>query len=563
MMSLPFLIPAHRLPLTSFDSEWLAMLLGLLCAGAMLLGGRGARLAIPPVALAPALLGGVVLLQAAFAIPAYAGNALVFSSYLAWSALLAVAGRQCAAGLGAAPLYRFLAWFVLGGGALSALAGLIQYAGLAPAVGTLVAAPSPVPGEGVYANLAQQNHYATHVALALASALYLYGEGQLRRAPLAASVLLLATGLALSGSRSTLLYTGWLALAYVLFRRGRLPWRALAWVALAAGLLVGGLLVAAHYCLLGPRLARMAAFGQGIGPRSFLWQHAWQMFLGHPLLGVGVDRFAEHLVAQLRPDQYNWGIDQYAHNLVLQVLALTGIAGACALLAPLAAFARRVLRERLAPQWLWAGSVLGILFIHSMLEQPLHYAYFLGMAAFVAGSIDPGGWTLALAPWRRRAGLAAVALALLGMGATWRSFDILSDHFYGPDAGDPYDERHHALILGLHGHPLFTPLAELISPASFVPAGAPAADKLAFNTRLAGFAPTAAVLFRQSSLLAEAGRTQDAIVQFERAALAYPAEVDAYLGRFAGLSAQDPRRYGALWRFAQQYAATTKPMARP
>lgn len=560
-MSLPFLIPTHRLPLTSFDSEWLAMFVGLLCA-ALLLFGRPARLAIPPVALAPVLLGAVVLVQAALSLPAFTSNALVFTAFLGWSAMLAVAGRQCAT-IDAAALYRTLAWFVLSAGLLSAVFGLIQYAGLAPDTGGVVAAPSPIAGEGVYGNLAQQNHYATHLALALASALYLYRQDSLSRLLLGAAALLLVTGLVLSGSRSVLLYAAWMAVACLLFRRAPRPWRSLAWLAVGATLLVGGLLIAAQYQLLGPRLARMAAFSQGLGPRSFLWQHAWQMFLGHPLLGVGTDRFAEAMVKQLQPGQYNWGIDQYAHNQLLQVLALTGLAGTLALLAPLAALVWRVVRARLSEEWLWAGSVLGILFIHSMLEQPLHYAYFLGIAAFIAGTIDPGTWTMPLPTWRRRAGLAVLVLALFGMGATWRAFDSLSDQFYGPDAGASNDARRHDLILRLHGHPLLRALTELIAPASFVPGSAAAADKLAFNTRLAGYAPTADVLFRQCALLAEAGRAQDAIAQFDRAARAYPAELDIYLQRFALMSQQDPQRYAALWRHAQHYAATVRPPARP
>lgn len=564
MMSLPFLVPAHRLPLPAFESEWLALVLGLLCVSAVLLQ-RTATLLLPPVILAPVLLALVVLGQMALGLPAYASNGMVFCGYLAWATMLAVAGRQCVAGLGAAPLYRLLAASVLGAGALSAAAGLIQYANMAASFASLglVNAPSAIPGEGVYGNLAQQNHFATQIALATASAVYLFGAGHIGRTWFASAILLLTVALVLSGSRSVLLYGLWIGIAFAVFRAGRLPWRTLGAIVLALLLIVGALLTAAHFGWLGQRLARLVAFEQGLGPRAFLWGHAWQMFVGHPWLGVGVDRYAHTLIEQLQSNRYNWGIDQYAHNLLLQLLALTGLAGTAALMLPLAAWLRRVMRARPSFDALWAATVLGILAIHSMLEQPLHYAYFLGIAAFVAGGMDPACLRVPLLRWARWPALAALGAGLLGMGITWQHYDSLSERFYGAGSGATLDGSEHALIMRVHRNPLFKPLAELISPASFVPIDAPVAAKLALNARLAAYAPTADVLFRHSALLAEAGKAAQARQQFERAAVAYPAEVAAYAGRFVMLAQHEPERYGELARFAQQYVATTVPPARP
>ncbi|MGH8863262.1 MAG: Wzy polymerase domain-containing protein [Burkholderiales bacterium] len=73
-------------------------------------------------------------------------------------------------------------------------------------------------------------------------------------------------------------------------------------------------------------------------------------------------------------------ITDHAHHLVFHTMAEFGIAGAavpCAGLASLLLAMRR--QEPTAHLWLCA--VLAILGIHSMLEYPLWYAYFLGIAA--------------------------------------------------------------------------------------------------------------------------------------------------------------------------------------
>lgn len=538
MFSLPFLLPFHRLPFPSFESEWLAVVLGLLCVLALLVGMRRDSWTLPKVALAPVSLLAVVALQAIAGVPAYASNALVLGAYLAWAALLAIAGHRLTHALGAARLQRLLAWALLGGGVLSALIGVAQCAGLS----SVLILPLSDPGAGVYANLAQQNHFATYVALALASAVYLLRQKCLSLWLGVPAAVLLVAALALSGSRSSVLYIACIAAAW-LGCRGKGAARGLLWLFLAGAACVALLAFAARGGVLGPRFARLGSYEGAFGPRFFLWQQAWHIFLQHPLLGAGIDRFAFEMVNQLGDGQRIYGIDQYAHNLGFQLLAVTGVAGFAALFVPLALFVRRLLRDRTSPgdQWLWA--VLGILFVHSMLEQPLYYAYFLGIAALVAGSAE----TRAIA-WRPPlfAGVPCLVLALLAMGIAGSDYHTFSSNFYGPDVGDPYDARHQALALELHRDPLLRPITELVSPASFVAADAPVSDRLTLNTRLLGYAPIADVAFRQASLLAEAGRQGDAMRQFDRAARAYPEETAQYALRFEALAAGDPANFGAL-----------------
>lgn len=563
MSCLPFLVPLHQPPVASLPSELLALLLGCLVLAATAWRRPASPLPLPAIAVAPLLLAVLLLLQYALGMFAYGASALLPAVFLLWAGLLACAGQD-AAGAEPGRLCDVLARWLLAGALANALAGLLQYGGHWQALGGLVAAPSPDAREGIYGNLAQQNHFASHMALGLAALAWLWRSrparpgaptGGIRLAAAAAAAtpaVLLLAALALSGSRS-----GWLYLAIL---GTALLWRAPAASASAApaapsarrrdlaicagaAIVLAALALAAWQGMLGPQLARLTRLGDPFGPRAFTWSHAWQMALAHPWLGAGWDNFAATLIAQLRPGEKVWGIDQYAHNLLLQLLAAGGWPALLALLLPMAWHLRHCRR---APMLAW--TVLGILAVHSMLEQPLYYAYFLGPAAFLAGAMARPALHCAVAA-RHALAVAAVVL-LFGIVRGARNYGEIREQVY--EAATPPTP---ALVQRLHQGSAFAPLLELALPGEFVAADAPVAQRLAFNDRVRHFAPIAEVEFRHAVLLAEAGRQQDAQAQLVRAARAYPAERPAYLARIASLAAQQPAPYAELAAFAAAYGA--------
>ncbi|MBC7452219.1 MAG: O-antigen ligase C-terminal domain-containing protein, partial [Massilia sp.] len=313
---------------------------------------------------------------------------------------------------------------------------------------------------------------------------------------------------------------------------------------------LGALWLANSYDLLGAQLARLLLFAEGAGPRAYFWGHALEMARQHPLLGVGIDRFAETLVDQLRDGEKVWDIDQYAHNLGLQLLAVTGIAGLAAVALPAVLFVRRLARGGVHAASLWPWGVLGVLFIHSMLEQPLYYAYFLGVAAWVAGAADGRAWDIA---WQRPARAGLLALAVAGLGAlalAGADFRALHAGFYAQVDGSEQETRnlsHRTLLLELERRSLFAPYAELLAPELF--SGPSALAQVAFNARLLRFAPTAEVEFRHALLLAIAGQPEAARVQWRRAARAYPDQAAQFTARLVG-SAANGVEVGRLAVFA-------------
>ncbi len=550
MASLPFLVPLHRLPLTSFFSEWLAALLGVL-AILLLLASKQTPWQLPAIAAAPAALLLVVTLQWALGMFVFSATAVLVLLYLAWSSALMVAGRTLAVMAGERRLVTVIAWWLLAGGMVNGAIGICQQMQWQ----IPFMAQADVPGAGVYGNLAQQNHFATQMALSIASATYLLVSRQLARRWAVPAAFGLLIALALSASRSSILYLGWIAVMLALLLRQNLTRRTFAWSLLA--LAAAGLAAVLLLLTLAPiALAdRVAAMSGAVGPRLFAWKHALQMFAGAPLLGVGFDAFAFNMVSQLErsPAAVVWGIDQYAHNLFLQLLAVSGVCGLLAIALPGIAFLRRQVAAPIHAERCWLWCTLGVLFIHSMLEQPLYYAYFLGLAALIAGMADAKATRMELPAWAGRTSIGLFALALVLLVKTASEYQQLETYLFD---GPPHDPSARGqLVRSMRAHSLLGPIAELASPQDVVPGTARVEDKLRLSERARRYAPTVEFEFRHAALLAEAGQLSAAKQQFVRSATAYPSEAARYLARFRALAARDPATYGELAAFATTWLA--------
>ncbi|MEK7746235.1 MAG: O-antigen ligase family protein, partial [Elusimicrobiota bacterium] len=125
--------------------------------------------------------------------------------------------------------------------------------------------------------------------------------------------------------------------------------------------------------------------------RPMVWKAAWTAFLRHPLLGTGPDTF-EAAFRRHRSVEYvklmgSERFQAHAHNDVLQALATTGLAGAGAYLALLAALclaARRSLSEAggRAETAALCGGLLGLFLVMKLDPIALEV---LVTAAFLSG----------------------------------------------------------------------------------------------------------------------------------------------------------------------------------
>jgi len=276
---------------------------------------------------------------------------------------------------------------------VSAVIGLVQYFGLAPALSPWI---SQTQAGEAFANLRQRNQFATLTSIGLVALIALLA----RQAPgprvpgwAYAAMALLALGNAASSSRTGLLQwvlilaltAGWALPAL----RGQ---RRLAVFALQA-LLAYGLAVLALPWLLGVAtgLSSGGLFGRlvetpGCGSRLVLWSNVLTLIGQKPWLGWGWGELDYAHFITLYPGPRFCEILDNAHNLPLQLAVELGLPAASAICSGLAWIVWRAKPWReTTPMRQMAWGVLAVILLHSLLEYPLWYGPFQIAVALCAG----------------------------------------------------------------------------------------------------------------------------------------------------------------------------------
>ena len=168
------------------------------------------------------------------------------------------------------------------------------------------------------------------------------------------------------------------------------------------------------------------------GARIDAWRAFGAALLEQPWLGYGLTDAGRAYVsvAHLRPEIFIGERFAHAHNVVLDVLLWFGLPlGLCLLGAAGFWLGRRLWALRTSSQDVLPVAFLCALLVHSMLELPHQFLYFLAPAGLVAGWLMPAGVGGTVAALPRPAWWVVGGIAL-GMAA-W----ISADYF-------PYQERY-------------------------------------------------------------------------------------------------------------------------
>ncbi len=555
--TLPFLQPFHRFPLPSFYAEWLALVLGIAALVALLSREAWSGPGLPALSLAALSMIGIVWLQFALGLMHYLGQALVPSLYLLWAALLMVLGDHLRRELGMERVATTLAWFLLAGAALSAVAGIIQHYDLAPLARTVI---PPKRTLQVFGNLSQPNHYAAYSVMGLVALAYLAARRRLPIAVGASLAALLAFSAAISASRSVWLYLAVLTLlALALHRHESRPEHRRFLGACAALLPLFAVMIglAASPWLEPPdiqatsSLDRLFGSASGSSVRLALWQAAWWMFAGAPLLGVGFGQFAWHhfeyqATITAHPEV---GLTNHAHNLPLHLLAEAGVIGATLVLGAVLYWLAGLRRARIDLECGWLVALLCVVGLHSLLEYPLWYAYFLGMAAVILGlttrrwlAVDLGRVGPPLAGAVLIVGLAQAALTL----RDFRSFEQVVFSVYRSEADVPAGQVFHDVLTGAYRDPLLAPYVDAVIAHGITVSEEQLPEKIALVERAMRFAPGPFVATRKALLLEMAGQRAAALSHMERALRAYPWEAKRTIAELEALAERHPGRFGPL-----------------
>jgi O-antigen ligase len=566
MWVLPFLYYVHAYPITTFYQEWGAGVLGL-CALPLLLTSRYWQTPeVPRIVMLP--IGLMLLLMIQFMVGriVHFDHLMMMSLYFLFSALLMMLGQRLRAELGLPTVVTVLAAFLLVGAELNTLAGVLQHYRWSTFLNPFVTLKT---SSAVYGNSAQPNHFANYVALGLISLGLLYMRISKRgwsttlvAAILAAPMLFV---MVLSGSRSSWLYLLFAAGLAFLWQRRDAKLRPLLHYSLA--LVLGfGLM---HFVVQIPWLEGSTGsvttaerlFGDTAsgGIRVQLWRESALIYAQFPLLGAGFGQFAfQHL--QLAVEMHNptiVGLYNNAHNLVMQIAAEAGSAGLLVLFGTLGLwFWQSVVRGVQFNVYHWWGyAILAVIGIHSMLEYPLWYAYFMGVAAVMIGMFDITSYRLEL----RRVGRISVAMMLLlgalSLAQIQQGYQRLehalamrgmavADRNLVKRVQEELLEVQHSTLLGSYAEMFIASTMELSD--SYLP------QKLELNQRVLNFIPIAPVVYHQAVLLALSDKSTEATKQLETAIWGYPAEYPTARREMEDLARKDPARFGPLLEFATQ-----------
>ncbi|MBA9845327.1 O-antigen ligase C-terminal domain-containing protein [Ralstonia pickettii] len=513
--SAPFLLAYHTFPLPTFYNEVSAAGLWILLALAVLtLTWRG-QAQFPAIVLAPLGLVAALALQLQIAPP--------LNAFYSLAAMCCLLGAAVACGLGARcrevpGLVEALAvGCILGGLATIAIeyVQVFRVQGLSP---TYISVIPLTNDRRMWGNLNQANHVASYLAFGLAACLFLAQKNKSWRVPLTCIVPLFMLGMIVTFSRTTWLHIIAIgALAGLVCTSGesgrrRLWLASVRLLALVAAFQVCSWAVdcANAFWHLGFPVSLNERMQTGSPTRLLLWRHAWHMFLAHPWLGGGWGDYAWNQYVQtdtLGPVIFS----MHAHNIFLDLLAKVGIVGTMAVAFSFLGLVRVVWRNRVVPELAFLYAIVLVMGIHSMVEYPLHYLYFLLPFSFALGYADNRVLRL---PSPGMAKLLSVAVVICGtalLGHLWGDYKAVERLSYSPESFDKELVRYRQ-----HGTTLLAPFGTLAIAMHWnvVPAMAPALVVL--ERQAVEFYPDSNTVQRYALALAYLGRTDEAVIQVRR-----------------------------------------------
>lgn len=509
--------PVHFLPWVSWHSEMIAFFAMLVFAGsgivAVIRRNPQSSIGIPRLAIPFLFLAVGAMAQAAFGLINFAGDALVFCFYMALCVASVMIGFNLATAGPPSPMsgrsaLEVVAFTLLTAAFASSIVAMAQTLELWEDASWINRMHDLRRPGG---NIGQPNQLASLLLMGVASLVFLYESGKLKAV---SSILLFATlamALAMTESRtgalSFLLLAGWWAL-----KSRPVKFNLPAWTVACAVTVVVGLFwlwpTIFDFLL---QTGGNSKINTSAGSRLMIWPQLLQAVALRPWLGWGLNQVPEahnavaHLYAVSEPFSYS-------HNILID-LAL-GIGVPLTLLLVLLTgiwLWRRIKQANQIQAWYCMAVVLPVA-VHSMLEFPFAYAYFLVPVMLVLGLQE--GFSGARSILKIDARLAAALVLVTSGVAAWSVVEYVQveedfrvARFEALRVGQtPAEyERPHIVLL--------TQLDALLAGARIVPKPGMAADELALAKRVALRYPWTATQNRYALSLALNGYPDEAVRQ--------------------------------------------------
>lgn len=385
LLIVSWLLPNHYSPWVSSYHDFSAFAAGLLLIAGLLCARIAITIKLPRIFSYISALSFIPALQYTTGIVDLSGDALISCLYLLGFSVMLATGYNLANTDTLRPaLINWLAGALIIAATISVWLALYQWT-LQPSSFWIADLP---PNGRPFANLGQPNQLATLLSMSLAAVLFFYEKHLLHRISSSLLALLLLFAIALTQSR-----TPWLmAIFFVVLwlwkfdsAQRRLPhtW-AFAWVAIFVG-----------FIFILPHLAQWLQLGgtTSVAKRAQalerwdLYVQFYQAIIHGPLWGYGWQQVssAQLAITPLYPVAI---YTEYTHNILLDLLIWNGpILGSIIIIAVSYYLLRLAFLARSAEN-LFVLMAVGFFLLHSMLEYPHAYAYFLLPVGLLIGILQ-------------------------------------------------------------------------------------------------------------------------------------------------------------------------------
>ncbi|PPD51499.1 MAG: hypothetical protein CTY12_07695 [Methylotenera sp.] len=555
MFFLPFVYLIHRNPIPTFYGEWLAGLLGLIACLALLVKSNLEEIRIPQISLIFLGLSSILGMQWLLGMLHSHQHALLILSYLVWAFLLMILGSYLKKELGWEKIVNTLAWFLVFGGIVNVIFVSLQ---LALNSGVNIPYMLKYPS---YGTLAQANNNADYFALATTSLMYLFAKKQLNLKWFGLGLALFISLLAFSGSRSTYLYLGALTILAVGLQvkairqqTGSPQIRSL----VRTSLLLIPLFVFIQWLLQNslpdalinlPNERLEDGMSATTGSARFqIWFDSWRLAIQSPWLGIGTGQMRWQsfmLLDSPTPNSFK-KVFEHAHNLFLHLFTEMGILAVVITLAGIVAWMRAFKWRELNLETWWVIAVLAIIGIHSMLEYPLWYAYFLGVTTFLLGAGEEKFTNIKLLGSKKIILTSLFAFIFVAAGANLSTLAIANyklekNMMDGLEGKLTKYELYAKDMLWARDYSLLSPYAEAMLAVGMTPNKSIVNDQILLSEKVMRFMPYKQTAYNHVLLLETKGDRAGAIKQLNRSLLAHPVK------KITKLLEPIPREYWSMY----------------
>jgi len=524
-LTVPYAYTPHNYPISTFYTEFIAFGSYILMAAAVAGYAYTQRhrvpqavLGTPKVAWVPLAFAIWLLLQIVV-LPTHQPTLNLLGAGCLLTAVLTTHAGFWVKRLGLAEAtIKWGSYALLAGGAYGVFCQVVQLCGQESLFSPFVLSYGVTVARRPYGNMAQANHLGTYLAFAMIAALYLV---QTRRLPVLLWLVLTtayATGAALTVSRTSwiqvvvIMVAGWLmALARRRDAKTEVeanPATLRDWlIPLGVGLIFVLVNIAVRkanvmYDLqLGQSAAERFQDPGQISLRLALWRYGLAMFHGHWLTGVGWGEFPGHEYL-LSTTLGKVEIANNSHDIMVDLLAKTGVIGFAIVAVGLLCWLVRAVRVRLDAQRVFGFALIGVLAAHALVEYPQQYLFFLLPVALMLGLLEPQAMPKIRSGLSITFYLSLVLAGLVALVPVLRDYQRSEVLYYGKAPEAEYRAAP-STIFGAWGE---YGLATLLSMN-----GANLPYKLAMHEQAIALLPGETVLKRYAILLVLQGRETEAL----------------------------------------------------